>query len=337
MCSSTRCETGVVELRALPATRRTFTPVGVWQPLGAFITEEVRANQNVYVGVAVRRDASSGTAAKLSSLSAVWVDSIVHRPTCGPADDVPVPVLDARRVRARPARHWKLREPFDLTKQCRARAGGLAAAPARRLPPRGSQRDRPGPRPPRAGTFNYKYGEPRKVTLVEETDAVVDVSELDDAAAARSDRQQRARTRVRHRARRAERRVVFAPPVAAAGACPAAAIIHTVETLNAEQCDPPLRQDELRKLLHQALTQRDRPDFTPPIGIAARRRRRPATVERRLHRTARWCPSRCLGMARHGCPVGKGVVLAGDPGMGKSMLALDLAARVSAGDALADR
>jgi hypothetical protein len=160
------CTGGVVECRVLPSGRRAWATPGNWAPLGPFLTEQVAARQDAYVGVCTRRDSSSGTAANLSEAPAVWIDFDKSRAE-----------LDARleRFPFKPSivvgsgngfhLYWLLREPHPLRESAdlarfasilRRLCGALdgddrACDPARilRLP----------------GTLNFKYDAPRFVTL----------------------------------------------------------------------------------------------------------------------------------------------------------------------------
>jgi hypothetical protein len=64
---------GVIELRALPSTRRTFGALEALDGLLAFVDAHT-ATQNVYCGVATRKDATSGTLANCLTLHALFVD-----------------------------------------------------------------------------------------------------------------------------------------------------------------------------------------------------------------------------------------------------------------------
>src|SRR5262245_22525694 len=65
---------GVVEVRALPSRARCWIAPGTWTELGHFVTEQVRARNNIFLGVATRLDHSNGCAANLAELSTLWID-----------------------------------------------------------------------------------------------------------------------------------------------------------------------------------------------------------------------------------------------------------------------
>src|SRR5262245_44761636 len=65
---------GMVELRALPSRRRAWTPPGQWAALGRSISTWVNDEDNVYCGIATRKDATSGTTENLRQLPALFVD-----------------------------------------------------------------------------------------------------------------------------------------------------------------------------------------------------------------------------------------------------------------------
>ena len=68
------CTGGVVEVRALPSGQRTWAEPGDWAALGRFITTQVRAGQDVGLGIATRVDSTSGKTENLRELPALFVD-----------------------------------------------------------------------------------------------------------------------------------------------------------------------------------------------------------------------------------------------------------------------
>ena len=125
------CTGGVVECRALPSGQRTWTTPGTWAPLAPFLTAQAAAKQQLYVGVATRRDTSSGTAGNLHELPAVWVDFDMP-----PADVAPrlaaFPFPCSLTVHSGYGAHsyWRLREPWDVREPA---ALARAASVLRRL------------------------------------------------------------------------------------------------------------------------------------------------------------------------------------------------------------
>ena len=64
---------GVIELRAFPSKARCFAGLGDGTRGGQFIRQR-SAKEDVYLGVATRRDARSGTLANCQHLGALFVD-----------------------------------------------------------------------------------------------------------------------------------------------------------------------------------------------------------------------------------------------------------------------
>jgi hypothetical protein len=256
------CTGGAIELRAFPAGARAWTTPGAWSALGAFVTAQVRAGQNVALGIATRHDTKNGTAANLRELPAVFVD------------------LDAQPAKARPQlerlpfrpswlvgsgahvhAYYLLREPVDLandTERAQALAilrrlaahvegDGQAAEAARvlRLP----------------GSVSFKYGEPRPVTVLDESATVLNLSELDDALPGEMLRN--GRRVLANRLRQGHRNDTLYGLIRSLRfrGLPPRVIIAALHTVNAEWCEPPLAGAELHTLLGHALHQGDRDDF----------------------------------------------------------------------------
>jgi hypothetical protein len=160
------CE-GLCELRALPSEARTFTPVGDAQAVARFVTSHT--NEDLYVGIATRRDVSSGKLENCRHLGALFAD-IDFKSTPEPEARgrlARFPLAPSAVVQSGGGLHvyWWLREPLELPNEAAhakqllrrlaAAVGGdlSAAEPARVL------------RVP--GTRNHKpeYGTPRLVRV----------------------------------------------------------------------------------------------------------------------------------------------------------------------------
>jgi hypothetical protein len=111
-------------------------------------------------------------------------------------------------------------------------------------------------------------------------------------------------------------------------------IYREIEALNKAHCDPPLDDSEVRTIAVSASREKDAPDFVRPTLVVIHDATPPppapdgtaicvnlASVE---PEPVTWHWSGRL-------PAGKGVMVAGDPGVGKSMLLADLAARYTVG------
>ena len=326
---------GLIEVRALPSKRRTWATPGAWDTLGAFLTREVNQREICYVGVCTRQDTTSGTTANLAQLPAVWIDFDI------PPGDVRTrlarfPIPPTLIVESGLGAHvyWRLREPLDVqdptglsqaASVLRRLAGAFggddrACDPARvlRLP----------------GTKNWKYDAPRDVTLVHDHDADVNLSELADLLPAEVVRKNRlvvessiapgARNDSLYRLARKLRSTGVATGT----------IAQTIEQVNRTQCDPPLPDDEVFTLLRHAVTQADAPTFDPVSPITIVHDASPSDVPAHgavFVNLAAVVPEPVDWLWPGWLPRRKGVVLAGDPGTGKSMVSIDLAARLSRG------
>jgi hypothetical protein len=160
------CE-GVCELRALPSEARTFVPRGDEAAVTRFVTSHT--NEDVYVGIATRRDASSGKLENCRHLGALFADIDFKSTSEREARQrlARFPLAPSAVVQSGGGLHvyWWLREPLllpdeaahakQLLRRLAAAVGGdlTAAEPARVL------------RVP--GTRNYKpeYETPRLVRV----------------------------------------------------------------------------------------------------------------------------------------------------------------------------
>ena len=108
------------------------------------------------------------------------------------------------------------------------------------------------------------------------------------------------------------------------GASEAAILAALLET-NAQQCDPPLDDAEVKRIA--ASVSRYEPAPTEPADEP----RRPVVVK-----LSDVVPERVRWLWPGRIPLGKLTILDGDPGLGKSLLTLDIAARVSTGRPMPD-
>ena len=160
------CEDGLVELRALPSKDRIFVPQGNIEAVNEFIKNH--RQEDLYWGVAVRRDSTSGALKNCLHLTTLFVDlDFKAFPSAEAAREKlqQFPLQPSYIVNSGGGLHcyWLLTDPIDLQTRAadakdllrrlaRAIGGDMdAAEPARvlRIP----------------GTFNYKYNPPRLVTL----------------------------------------------------------------------------------------------------------------------------------------------------------------------------
>jgi putative DNA primase/helicase len=326
----------LIELRALPSKKQLFIQRNDSASLQAF----QRLAQNVYFGVATRRTAENGTAENLAALTTLFTD----------IDFKQIAEADARqRLQAFPLSpsivvhsggglhpYWCLREAIPLSSASDRQAatailrrlaihlgGDLSVAEVARvlrLP----------------GTLNRKYDPPRAVTI-ELLDATrrYNPSDFDEWLPADTTTTGRQTTPLDlsgtitagHRNDTLYRtgRALKAKQL------PDAVVATTLTALNAKYT-PPLDATELDGLIRQVTTQPDRADFVPDVVIEVEATA-PITTPRRavLTRLSAIDPQdiefiweKRVGRARVNC-------LVGDPGLGKSWISIDIAARVSRG------
>jgi hypothetical protein len=266
---------GVIELRAIPSKTQAFVARGDERRLRDFV--QAHAHENIYVGVATRRNSTSGALANCHELRALFVD----------LDFKHTPEADARRrLREFPFHpsllihsghgvhvYWVLREPLDLqTDSVQARAllrrltrvltGDLVSAePAHvlRLP----------------DTMNYKYDPPRPVRLEHWDDAAVfNMSEFDsflpeEPPAHGPDTS--ARFSVGATIQDGQRNATLyklGRSLKAKGLSPSA-IGAAIQEENQAKCQPPLEHDEVEAIVRQVIAQPDRPEFVRDAAARA--------------------------------------------------------------------
>jgi hypothetical protein len=264
------CE-GLCEVRALPSAARLFVPLGDAERVDAFAARYAR--EDLYVAVATRCDASSGTLENCRHLGALFVD-IDFKGTPEPAARAALERFlfpAAARVQSGGGLHayWLLREPLDLTTETegtyakqllRRLAGALggdptAAEPARvlRLP----------------GTFNHKpeYGTARPVVLEHlEADRRINPHELEEFLPPEPDGPLDSGPFVlpdripAHDPGRNETLWRYGRSLRAKG-WKLARILSELERVNAERCAPPLDVSELADIAHNVFTETHRTTF----------------------------------------------------------------------------
>ena len=275
LCAS--CE-GRLELRALPSKAQLFVATGDEAGVARFLA--AHAAENLYFGVAPRRDETSGALENCQHLGVLFVDiDFKITPVAQARDAVRhFPLKPSIVVRSGGGVHlyWILREPMDLPEEAalakdllrrlaRQLGGDLAAAePARVL------------RVP--GTRNFKYTPPRAVTLARlEAEARFNPSDFDSLLPAEPIESSGQRFTVPDRIRAGARNATLyalGRSLKTRGLTERE-LFAALAATNAERCEPPLGEAELRAVAHQAATQRDRSGFVDGPS----RRRRNFTVE----------------------------------------------------------
>jgi putative DNA primase/helicase len=329
---------GVLELRAKSAAaivRTAFVPPADTDAIRAFA--QTHHQDDVWFGVATRRDGTSGALANCDQLGALYVDLDCDADARQLADAdarlaefaIPPSIVVASGGGRHP--YWLLREPADVQAEAAtlrtilrqlalALGGDLASAePARvlRLP----------------GSLNQKYDAPRPVTITvfepslryNPSDFELLPNEPVSVAGSPSDALDLSaisageRNRTLYRLGRSLR----------AKGLPTAAISQALRATNAT-CRPPLDGRELEALIRQATTQPDRGDFVPAVAVESDTL---TTGTRRavVTRLADIEPQTIQYVWPGRLARGRLNLLIGDPGLGKSFVALDIAARVSRG------
>jgi hypothetical protein len=271
---------GLVEFRALPSKARTFVRYDTLVDTTAFLSEH--CHQNLYFGVASRRDASNGRLENCEALGALYadIDYKMSSPDAARERLARFALPPTMRVVTGGGVHvyWRLREWIDLQNPTPAKAllrrlahsvgGDLSAAePARIL------------RVP--GTLNHKYRPARLVTietfepsrqyLVSEFDRVLPAEPPTTTAGidmfAKGEHivegQRNAMLYSIARSLRA-RRLTYE------------AIAAVVDTVNSQLCVPPLDANEVKAIIASATTQPDRADFASKHRLV---RNRPSRVQ----------------------------------------------------------
>jgi hypothetical protein len=157
---------GLIELRALPSRARHFVPLARLADGLAWAAGHL--DEDIYVGIATRRDATGGTLANCLALGALFVDIDFKLTPEGAARAqlARFPLRPSLVVASGGGLHayWGLREPLILDAQATTQARALLRRLARQF-----GGDRSVAEPARVlrvpGSFNHKYTPPRWVTL----------------------------------------------------------------------------------------------------------------------------------------------------------------------------
>ena len=232
--------------------------------------------------------------------------------------------------------YWQLREPCDLRE---SGAVARAASVLRRLCLHLGGDDRacdPARILRLPDTLNFKYDAPRPVRLVTETDATINLSELDAILPPEIVVRGELTLEGIPQGQRNDQLYRQGRSLFVQGRS-LPEIYRELEALNAQWCRPPLDVAEVKKIAVHVTQQSHRPDFTPPTVIHDAT---PPTPVGRAPATfinlATVTPEAVTWVWPGRLAARKGVMLAGDPGRGKSMITTDLAARITTGRAWPD-
>lgn len=333
---------GFIDLRALPSKAQAFIRPGDIEAAERFI--RAHADENLYFGPATRKTRDSGKLENCGTLSVLFID-IDFKDISEAKARVLIerfPYKPSIIIHSGGGLHiyWLLREPLDLQapEDCTraknllrrlalALGGDLSSAePARVL------------RIPRTLNHKPEYGTPRPV-LIEtfNPERAYNPSDFDDVLPAEPEPKANENGRgftVGKKIKDHERNATLyrlARSLKAKGLSEAA-ILAAVRVENETKCDSPmgskLGDEKVEDIVSNAMRQPDRVEFTanrresaPDVVIICLADVRPEPV------TWLW-PGRI--------PMGKITLIDGDPGLGKSTLAFDLAARVSTGSVMPD-
>ena len=325
--------TGVIELRALPSAARCFVVLGDGGRGGAFIVDH--GDEDLYMGVATRRDASGGALANCQHLGALFVDvDFKNTPEPEIREHLAHALLPPSAiVHSGGGLHcyWFLREPFVLPDEApRAKALLRRLASHLRGDPIAAERV--------PGTWNRKYS-PARLVQLDQCDPArrYNASELDEWLPDEPASEVQSGPFVMpERVREGERNTTCfrAARSLLARGFNEAEVTAAVTATNQTKCEPPLTATELAKVLanatrlpHDPTTWRDAAPATngtsPPPLVA-----KPGAVVTQLSAIA---PESVTWLWPARVARGKLTVLAGDPGLGKSFVTLDVAARITTG------
>ena len=267
---------GYVECRALPSRARRFFSLSGVDQVGAFA--RAQRHENVYIGVATRRDESSGTLENCLALTALYVDidfKVLPEPEArAQLERFPFPPSLVVQTGGGLHAYFLLREPLELPadepiardalrRLAIALGADLSAAECARvlrLP----------------GTFNYKYAPPARVSLeVCEPARRYNLSELleflpredtpDTDPGKRFAMPPAAAVGDRHltlfRAGRSLKTRGLSPE----------AVLAALTVENARVCVPPLTAAQVGEIVESVFQQKDRPGFEPEpvVSVAA--------------------------------------------------------------------
>ena len=254
------CTGGVVEVRSIPNGARGWATPGAWKGLGPFVTAGVRNGQNLVLGIATRKDTSSGTAGNLFELPAVFADVDVRtaRERCAWLPFPPSFIIASGTFFHF---YYLLREAANLTDTAER---ALALSVLRRLAAHLGA-DHQAAELARClrlvGSLSFKHATPRPVTVVEQSGTVLNLSELDELLPA--ERTPHGRCVLQNRLREGGRNDALYGLVLSLryrGVAPRV-IIAMLHTANDTWCEVPLAGAELHTLLFHGLRQPDRADF----------------------------------------------------------------------------
>jgi hypothetical protein len=255
-CVFSGCE-GVLELRSLPSRERAFLALDDHDAVAQFCRDR-RQNQDLYFGVATRRDGRSGDLTNCRHLGALFVDIDGFFD----ADQVLGGPLAPTIIVASGGGHhlyWRLREPLDLPddadraknllrRLATAVGGDLAAAePARIL------------RVP--GTFNRKHAEPRPVQILHfEPERQFNPSDLDEMLPSGPIAVTTVPVDLSRPIGENRNRCLYRLGRGLKGkGLPAVLIAETLDFINRRCCQPALEGWEVQQIVAHVLQQPDRP------------------------------------------------------------------------------
>ncbi len=327
---------GFIELRALPGGIQHFVRLDDWADIVRFVEEH--KEKNLFFGVATRREPGDGSLSNCADVWALWCD----------IDFKTTPEAEARRLLAAfkfpPSIiiqsghglhvYWLLRHVIEvpgrkgqlvsvLSGLARALGGDLSAAePARIL------------RVPE--TLNRKYDPARPVTVERfEPGRLYEFADIERALPVEPERDAKSSSfsmpsRLPEGTRndylyRLARSLHFK-------GLSHAAVLAALRKENALKSEPPLADDELERIADHAVTQPDRPGFrsAPENGPIRADNQNTADGPVLVNLgTVRPEPITYLWPGR--IVRGKLNLIMGDPGLGKSLVTLEIAARVSTG------
>lgn len=264
---------GMVEYRALPSRARLFVAPGDVRALRTWM--RAQNGQNIYLGVATRRDNTSGGGGNLLHLPALYCDLDGH-------GDKSALAAARQRLEACPIQpslivqsggglhvYWLLREPMDMTNPSeRARAKDLMQRLAACL-----QADPSCAEPARVlrlpETRNYKYAPPREVSLecYPDDDARINPEDIDEwlpmlEPSSRLQQTNGGDPATHGPGKRNATLFALARSLKSLGRS-YEEILAALRVYNERHCDPQHSNEEVARVCQSAWSQADRPGYEP--------------------------------------------------------------------------
>jgi len=335
-------DAGYVECRALPSRARCFLPIAHLDGLADFV--QAQRHENIYVGIATRRDQRSGTLENCLQLGALYADMdfkmLAERECRARLERFPFPPSLVVQTGGGFHVYWLLREALELPGEepiARDALRRLAIALGADLSAAECARVLRVP-----GSFNFKYAPPpRVVTETCQPDRRYNLSELIEYLPT-EEANSKPRFAMPSTASVGDRHLTLfraGRSLKTRGLSPEA-VLAALTIENQRVCVPPLTAPQVAEVVDSVFQQKDRPGYGPapndtpraPAPAVAAKNVEPegrvmtvAEAQARLGRAGEWLVHKMLAVGDMSLWVSK-------PGVGKSALLRQLAYAVSMGE-----